>query len=232
VISFLYDPDEILATNVKRCQVKTVLTMDPRPTDRHVTEHLCSILNRVAIFAEDLSPELSLKVPSAESPARADVALHCGSGSEKKNWAIENWRELLKFLVARGHHVTVIEGEADTERTAQLLKGISSPLLSVIRNKSLLEVAGAIQSARLFIGHDTGITHLAASLDVPTIALFGPSNPHLWAPRARHGRVLWKNAVWDPKTSSPLQLAEISVDDNSPELVKAEVAKALDSGKK
>lgn len=228
VISFLYDPDEILANNLKRCRIKTVLTLDPRPTDRHITEHLSAVLNRVAIIPEDFSPTLDLKNAPASPATPASVAVHCGSGSEKKNWSITNWRKILEFLISRDLPVVVIEGEADAERTSKLLSGFSSPRLSVVRNKTLLEVASILRSSRLFIGHDSGITHLASALGTPCLALFGPSHPHLWSPRSKQARVLWKNTIWEPKNSSPLQLEEISVDDNSPELVKAQLTEMLE----
>ncbi len=228
ILSFLYDPDEILAENLKRCRVKTVLTLDPRPVDRHVSEHLCSILNLIAIFPENFSPTLALQNIAAPTTSAGDVVLHAGSGSEKKNWSIDNWRKILKLLVSRGVPVTVIEGEADVERTSQLLSGMSSPQVSVMRNKSLLEIASVLCRARIFVGHDSGITHLAAALGTTTLALFGPTHPHLWAPRGEKTKILWKNKVWEPETSSPLQLEEISVDDNSLELVKAEVERMLD----
>lgn len=227
IISFLYDPDEVLEQNLSRCRVKTILTMDPRPVDRHVCEHLCSILNRVAIFPERFDPSIDLAGCGPSAPAEA-VAIHVGSGSAKKNWALSRWRDLLKFLLSRGLPVKVIEGEADAERTSQLLEGIDRTRIDVIRAKPLLEVASILRSVRLFIGHDSGITHLASAVGAPTLALFGPTHPHLWSPRGNQARVLWKNRVWDPATSSPLETAEISVDDNSLDLVKAEVERMLD----
>lgn len=228
ILSFLYDPDEILANNLKRCQVKTILTLDPRPVDRHITEHLCSLLNRVAIFPENFAPSLELKGAPDTPGGPGPVVIHAGSGSEKKNWAINNWRSILNYLVSSGRKVAIIEGEADVSRTRELLAGVSSPLVSIVREKNLLEIASLLRSAQLFIGHDSGITHLASALGKPVIALFGPTHPHLWSPRGGPARILWKNRVWDASSSSPLELEEISVDDNSPELVKATVEQMLD----
>jgi heptosyltransferase-2 len=227
IISFLYDPDELLEENLSRCRVKTILTMDPRPNDRHVCEHLCSILNRVAIFPEHFTPSIELAQNPPVSPP-GQVAIHVGSGSEKKNWAIARWRSVLEFLVSRGLTVTVIQGEADAHRTSQLLDGVDSAQISVIRGRPLLDVASILRSVRLFVGHDSGITHLASALGAPTLALFGPTHPHLWAPRGDKTRILWKNRIWDPAKSSPLEPSEISVDDNSLELVKAQIAELLE----
>jgi ADP-heptose:LPS heptosyltransferase len=48
---------------------------------------------------------------------------------------------------------------------------------------SLVDVAAHLAAARQYIGNDSGVTHLAAAVRCPTIALFGPSNPAVWAPR-------------------------------------------------
>jgi ADP-heptose:LPS heptosyltransferase len=51
-------------------------------------------------------------------------------------------------------------------------------------------MAGVIAHANTFVGHDSGLTHLAAALHVPTIALFGPTDPRRWAPRGPHVKVV------------------------------------------
>jgi ADP-heptose:LPS heptosyltransferase len=65
----------------------------------------------------------------------------------------------------------------------------------------LLSVAGVTAHASLFVGHDSGLTHLAARLHVPTLALFGPTDPRRWAPRGPHVTVLAGTACrcegWD-----------------------------------
>ena len=228
ILSFLYDPDEILSTNLKRCAVETVVSLDPRPTDRHISRHLCSILDSVGIAVASYAPVLKFGCRPTPIPRGDQVSLHPGSGSEKKNWALDRWISILEFLAGRNIPMTLLSGEADEERTRHILAGFRSPLLTVVRNRPLLEVATLLQSARLFIGHDSGITHLAAALQAPTLALFGPTNPCLWAPANPGTRVLWKNRIWYAENASLLELGEISVDENSPELVKAQITELLE----
>jgi ADP-heptose:LPS heptosyltransferase len=64
------------------------------------------------------------------------------------------------------------------------------PAPFVLRDVDLLTVAGALAHTGLFIGHDSGITHLSALLAVPTVALFGPTCPQRWAPTGPHVRIV------------------------------------------
>jgi ADP-heptose:LPS heptosyltransferase len=58
--------------------------------------------------------------------------------------------------------------------------------IPVIQGRPLSTVAGILAHTRLFIGHDSGLTHLSAAVLVPTVAVFGPTDPRQWAPRGRH----------------------------------------------
>jgi hypothetical protein len=61
---------------------------------------------------------------------------------------------------------------------------------AVLRDLNLSLLAGVIAQAELFLGHDSGVTHLSGLLGVPTVALFGPTNPDRWAPRSNRVTVL------------------------------------------
>lgn len=60
----------------------------------------------------------------------------------------------------------------------------------VVSRDSLLAVAGALAGATLYLGNDSGITHLAAAAGCPTVAVFGPTDPAVWAPQGPHVRVV------------------------------------------
>jgi ADP-heptose:LPS heptosyltransferase len=66
--------------------------------------------------------------------------------------------------------------------------GADAPLLA--KGFSLPELASLMEGCRFFIGNDSGITHMAAALGVPTVALFGPTDPKVWAPRGEHVTVV------------------------------------------
>jgi heptosyltransferase III len=109
-------------------------------------------------------------IPRIECPRgeRAGfVAIHPFSGSAKKNWPLDRFRELARRLDAPAHWCA----------------GPQEPLEDAVRFDDLYDLACWLRSARLYIGNDSGITHLAAAVGTPVIALFGPTDPAIWAPR-------------------------------------------------
>jgi ADP-heptose:LPS heptosyltransferase len=108
------------------------------------------------------------------------VLLHPGSGSPKKNWPLEYFQELAQRLNATGLTTAFTHGPAED----------NLPLENCLPPMSLPDLARTLASAHLYIGNDTGITHLAAAVGTPTLALFGPTNPTVWAPRGPHVHVL------------------------------------------
>jgi heptosyltransferase-2 len=58
------------------------------------------------------------------------------------------------------------------------------------QNLSLVELAARLQNCALFLGHDSGISHLAAAVGTPSLLLFGPTDPAIWAPANRNVKVL------------------------------------------
>ena len=96
-----------------------------------------------------------------------EIIIHPGSGSARKNWPY--FDELISRL----------------------------PQALVLKNLSLREVAQRLRRCRAYIGNDSGITHLAAYLGCPTIALFGPTDPRTWGPFGRRSRIIWKTNLED-----------------------------------
>ena len=127
--------------------------------------------------------------------ARLDVAadqplalIHPGSGSRQKCVAPEVFVSVLEWLRREGFHALVIEGPA--EGTVANLLGLLPVKPTVLRGMSLTQLAGVLAHASLYVGHDSGVTHLSSLLGVQTVALFGPTDPERWAPRGDHVRVL------------------------------------------
>ena len=82
--------------------------------------------------------------------------------------------------------VLLISGEADTEVAEQMRPLISTAKLRLCANRSLWDLVDELSQAALFVGHDSGVTHLAAAAGIPTVALFGPTDPTIWAPNGNH----------------------------------------------
>ena len=130
------------------------------------------------------------KLLSGESlePGRF-VVIHPGSGSPRKNWSTEKYAELVRLATIQRLGVLLLEGQADRDPVRRLLDRADMSL-PVLRNLNLMAVAALISEARAYVGNDSGISHLAAAANASTWALFGPTDPTLWAPRGRRVHVL------------------------------------------
>jgi heptosyltransferase III len=115
---------------------------------------------------------LSPKIPIARSMQHDAAVIHPFSGSRKKNWPFVRFKELAVRL-----------GEP-----VRWLAGPEEVLAGADRFDDLGELANWIAGARLYIGNDSGITHLAAAAGVPTVVVFGPTDPELWRPRGERVR--------------------------------------------
>ncbi len=117
---------------------------------------------------------------------RSRIAIHPGSGSKQKNWMLECYGALIRDIYQRyKEKVLIVQGPADCHEI-KLLSGLLYDTAHVVLRCLDLPMLGAIFSrCHLFIGNDSGITHLAAAAGVPTIAVFGPTDPHMWGPRGR-----------------------------------------------
>jgi heptosyltransferase-3 len=119
------------------------------------------------------------------------ILIHPGSGSPKKNWPTANWREVIFRL---GVPTSLILGEAeqknwpDASASSANHRGDSETLDLI--NAPLEDLVQALSSCRLFLGHDSGISHLAAATGAKCVLLFGPTEPACWAPPAPNVRVL------------------------------------------
>ncbi len=184
VVSYLYDPDEIFRTNISRCVHGQFLVGPHRPDETqriHATEVFLKPLERLAIFAADPVPRLGLH--ASRSPHQV-LALHPGSGSEAKNWPEANWRELIRALVnTTAHNFLLIGGEAEGTRLESLVQLVPTERCAVAKNLPLGELAERLQSCAAFVGHDSGITHLAAAVGLPVLALWPHTLAEIWRPQ-------------------------------------------------
>jgi ADP-heptose:LPS heptosyltransferase len=110
--------------------------------------------------------------------ARRKIIVHPGSGSPLKNWPLPNFQKLFKYLTSERYLPEIILGPAE-ENTIEDLKDSKYPVHVLT---DLLKLADILKSAGGYIGNDSGVTHLSAYLGVPTVAIFGPSNPLRWQP--------------------------------------------------
>jgi heptosyltransferase III len=101
-----------------------------------------------------------------------------------KRWTVAGWINVGHYLAERGLQLLLSGGAVADEVTyiAEIARQLPKDTVNLAGQVSLAQLALIIARAKLFIGTDTGITHLAAATGVPVIALFGPTNPVKWAP--------------------------------------------------
>lgn len=102
------------------------------------------------------------------------IVIHPFSGSARKNWPLEKYREVATQLPL----------------PVEWCAGPEEPLEGAVRIDNLGELARWLAGARLYIGNDSGITHLAAAVGTPVIAVFISTDPAVWAPRGPHVQVM------------------------------------------
>jgi heptosyltransferase-2 len=190
IISYLYDPDHIFETNVRQCTPAMFIAGSHRAEDQArvpAAKVYLQPLERLAIFDADPVPRLTLTCPEGQGATRArserPLALHPGSGSERKNWPEPQWAELLQFLAqSTPHHLLLVGGEAEGERLQRLAAALPPQRTRVLQSAPLAELARHLAGCRAFIGHDSGITHLAAALGLPGLVLWGHTVEEVWRP--------------------------------------------------
>ncbi len=128
------------------------------------------------------------QVAARHNPHRP-VVCHVGAGSPGKRWPMARWSELAADFRTRGIETAFLAGEVEHERFDANERAAFASLGGAFTD-ALDDLATRIASARLFIGADTGPTHLAAQLGVPTLALFGPTDPAVWSPVGPVVRIL------------------------------------------
>lgn len=195
IISCLYDPDEIFKTNVARCHSAQFIPGPHRPDDHsqlHATGVFLRPLEKLAIF--DADPVPRLRIPSRMVPELAQgrwLAIHPGSGSERKNWAEARWRELLERIVQGSDiNVLLVGGEAEGERLQRLGAGLPANRRFLAQSLPLPALASWLPHCLGFIGHDSGITHLAAAQGLRVLALWGETNEAVWRPLGENIRLV------------------------------------------
>jgi ADP-heptose:LPS heptosyltransferase len=127
----------------------------------------------------------ALRIPHEQSL----VLVHPGSGSVHKCLEPRRMASLIERLWQEGMYPLILEGPADQDAVGQALHFMSRPPL-VLRDLDLSQLAGVFGRVAVYIGHDSGVTHLAALLGVRTIAIFGPTDHHRWAPQGNHVTIL------------------------------------------
>lgn len=131
---------------------------------------------------------------------RGFAFIHPFSGSPKKNWPLERFRE--------------VAGEL--RMPVEWCAGPEEELEGAVRFDDLYALACRIAQATLYIGNDSGISHLAAAVGTPVVALFGPSDPTVWAPRGPRVEIVSTRLPGEPMDRIPVHAVRAAVQKLTP----------------
>ncbi len=191
IVSYLFDPDGVFEENVKSCGVGQFIAAKYRPDETksiHASEVFLKPLEQLTIFDGD--PIARLELPGLAKRENC-LAMHPGSGSDDKNWPEENWRSLIEYLLSNTSlQLLLAGGEAEGEKLSRLADGLPAERLELAEHMPLNRLAKRLAKCCGFVGHDSGVTHIASALGLPTLVLWGPSREAIWRPLGERVRVL------------------------------------------
>ena len=197
VLAYVVNAQQHFGPQLRRAVAGPVLLWDPRPPADfrgHIVDHLLSPLRQWGLPVGDRTPHIALRPGDygyVDALASApEVVVHLGSGSPAKCWPTANFHALASALQKRGWHTALLCGPVERER--QLTVGN----LPALHPPDLRALAGLLAKAALFIGNDSGPGHIAAAVGTPTLTLFGPTDPQLWAPRGKRSHILQAPAAY------------------------------------
>ncbi|GAB4193159.1 MAG: hypothetical protein Kow00105_07250 [Phycisphaeraceae bacterium] len=188
LISLVSNGRDAWAENVARLapQANRVF-VEPRPSDSyqgHLTEWLAGQIRQQGLAIEPV-----IEGEPTTDPA-GPIAIHPGSGGEHKCWPADRYEAVIQSVLQAGYPVRVLLGETEIDRwPADRLEHWQTGYGAEVF-ETLDQLYEALSNCRAYLGNDSGPTHLAAQMGLPTLALFGPTDPTLWAPVGRNVKVL------------------------------------------
>jgi ADP-heptose:LPS heptosyltransferase len=204
ILSYATPPQHAFAYNLARWAQGQVIHFDarPRPDIRsHMSENLQQPLRGLGLHPTADPPHLMLTVEDRHAAARCwaehdlggqcVVAIHPGSGSPAKNWPAERFAEVVRHLHrSLGVRVLLVQGPADAHVVSDVEQALGEEDCTVLGGLPVASLAAVLSRCQAYLGNDSGISHLAAAVGAPTVAIFGPTDPEVWAPRGSCVRVL------------------------------------------
>ncbi len=144
-----------------------------------------------------------------QNPKSKIALLHPAAAFESKQWATENFARVVEFLYEKGLQTLAVATPKERGVLETLEQKARVPI-AIFDNLTLPEITALASKAKIFVGNDSGIAHIAAAVEIPTVVIFGSSNINHWRP--------WTNAanevVHSGKESDKSEyIKQITVDD-------------------
>jgi heptosyltransferase III len=144
------------------------------------------------------------------------IFIHPGSGGRRKTWPLRNWHGLLQWVRRTLSTQAILSiGPADGYLN-EFAEAMGKAGVSIVTGLSLPRLSALLSICSLYIGSDSGVSHLAAAVGIPTVVVFGPTDPRVWAPQGENVTGLcriWKEEDvlgWSPLDNPDFQEKEIA----------------------
>ena len=204
IVSYATPPEHVFAQNLLRFAPGRVVCFDVRPRDGlqiHMSTHLQMPLRDLGIDACSEPPRISLTLSDQQAAEKwwAEqeldsswvVAVHPSSGSPAKNWPAQRFAAVARHLQEEwGAPVLLVSGPADNRPVAVVQAAVRNGRCILLDSLPLECLAAILARCKLYLGNDSGVSHLAAAVGTPTVVIFGPTDPAVWSPQGAAVQVL------------------------------------------
>ncbi len=205
VLNFLSDADHAIHRRLAETMPRgRVISVDPRPPidaehPRHITQCWTDAIRAQGISIGEAAP---VRVDRASDTSREEtskqrpIVIHPGSGGRGKCWPLKRFLQLADGL--NEYAIDWMLGPAELEREPEMHALLKQRVVEhggrLIVEEDLQCAADHVARAKLYVGNDAGMTHLAAVLGVSTVALFGTTDPRVWRPFGEHVHAIYEEA--------------------------------------
>jgi ADP-heptose:LPS heptosyltransferase len=210
VLAFGKSGGGTLGENLEKTGIERVISIPSFPTGEmgiHVSDYLIQSLRNAGFegkggvtplvlpgealsMAQDFWSRMGLKEEEKV------LAIHPGSGSPGKNWHPKSFAEVADRASERAR-ILLISGPAQ-DGVGEVRRTLKRADAGIANNIPLIQLAALLKRCTAYLGNDSGITHLAASLGIPTLAIFGPTDPAVWGARGTAVQTLYARESCSP----------------------------------
>ena len=156
---------------------------------KHIVDNYLNLIRALGASGNHEGLEIFLSGEERTAPLaafnirRPFVVVAPGAGHKPKMWRADCWHLLVKWLLSEGiPNILITGGAADDHLGNAIAAGQSGPVMNLAGRISLRELAGVIGAAEFLITVDSAAMHIGAAMNIPLVALFGPTNPANWGP--------------------------------------------------
>lgn len=209
---------------------------------QHETDLYLSTLSVLGISGLTTHPEYYLsddalsstrdRLP-APTPDRPLVVIHPGGAVNpgvamlEKRWPATSYGELASLLGQQANATVVLVGaESDRNAVNTVREFARGPVIDLCDQLSLDELAAVVSRASLYVGNDSGTTHLASAVGTPVVAIFGPTSPRMYRPLGRRTRVCAPKESWDFEPVTDLRYTNRA---NLPDIARVPIPEVLNA---